>query len=49
MTQEAVFSKDGIKGWILAVLQESAPFCVRLAAHVSNRCKSGIRPVVGRI
>ena len=22
---------------------------VRLAAHVSNRCKSGIRPVVGRI
>ena len=24
-------------------------FCVRLAAHVSNRCKSGIRPVVGRI
>ena len=25
-------------------------FCVvRPAAHVSNRCKSGIRPVVGRI
>ena len=24
-------------------------FYVRLAAHVSNRCKSGIRPVVGRI
>ena len=22
---------------------------VRPAAHVSNRCKSGIRPVVGRI
>ena len=25
-------------------------FCVvRPAAHVSNRCKSGIRPVAGRI
>ena len=24
-------------------------FLVRPAAHVSNRCKSGIRPVVGRI
>ena len=24
-------------------------FAVRLAAHVSNQCKSGIRPVVGRI
>ena len=24
-------------------------FVVRPAAHVSNRCKSGIRPVVGRI
>ncbi len=25
------------------------PFVVRPAAHVSNRWKSGIRPVVGRI
>ena len=23
-------------------------FDVRLAAHVSNRCKSGVRPVAGR-
>ncbi len=23
-------------------------FLVRQAAHVSNRCKSGVRPVVGR-
>jgi hypothetical protein len=27
----------------------SGAFLVRPAAHVSNRCKSGIRPVVGRI
>ena len=27
----------------------SGLFIVRPAAHVSNRCKSGIRPVVGRI
>ena len=25
-----------------------SPFIVRPAAHVSNRCKSGVRPVVGR-
>ena len=27
---------------------EGAFFYVRPAAHVSNRCKSGVRPVVGR-
>ncbi|ODM04928.1 hypothetical protein BEI61_00809 [Eisenbergiella tayi] len=35
----------------LSLLAEPAyrDFAVRPAAHVSNRCKSGIRPVVGRI
>lgn len=46
-----------IRNYITGVYQE-AVVCggrrppllrVRLAAHVSNRCKSGIRPVVGRI
>lgn len=33
----------------IKALWEERLFRVRPAAHVSNRCKSGIRPVVGRI
>lgn len=44
MTQEAVFSKDGIKGWILAVMQESAPFCTRYSFCIRNSHPSRSAP-----
>ena len=44
MTQEAVFSKDGIKGWILAVMQESAPFCTRYSFCIRNSHPSRCAP-----
>ena len=35
--------------YFLVILRQPLVFLVRLAAHVSNWCKSRIRPVVGRI
>lgn len=36
-------SYEDLQAWL------AGPSCVvRPAAHVSNRCKSGVRPVVGR-